>query len=150
VPQIAESLSLPADEPWWGKTEDVASTRNLFDSEIVTGIQMRLGEPIWFPCRVIRLSAEPSSPDTLEGFCTRVEPDIRVSIMEPGGEDLLLTVDRSWLDIAVVPNPHQEGLWQIITIEERLIPPEAAGGLSKLEMLTTPPTTWSYIKSVFK
>ncbi len=68
---------------------------------------------------------------------------------EPGGEDLLLTVDRTWLHIAVVPNPDRDGFWQIITIEESIIP-EAAGGRSKLGMLTTPPITWSYIKSIFK
>ena len=98
---------------------------------------------------MIRVNAYASPPDTLEGFCTRVEPDIRVSIMEPGHEELLLRVHRSWLDIAVVPNPDQEGLWQIITIEESIIP-EAAGGRSKLGMLRTPPITWSYIKSLFK
>lgn len=119
---VAESIGLPADEPWWGKTEDVASTRNMFETETVTRVQMSLGEPVWYWCQVVRRNKEPDPPDTLEGFCTRVAPDIRVTIEEPGMEEKILNVDRSWLDIAVTPDPDEDGLWQIIAIEESKIP----------------------------
>jgi hypothetical protein len=124
TPDVAESIGLPADEPWWGKTEDVASTNNMFDEQTVARIKMDLPDPNWFPCRVIRQNLEPLPPDTLEGFCARVEPDIRVTIEEPGKEELILVVNRSWLDIAITPDPNYEKLWQIIGIEESAIPGE--------------------------
>jgi hypothetical protein len=122
TPDVAESIGLPADEPWWGRTEDIGSTRNMFETETVTRIQMSLGEPVWYWCQVIRQNKEDEPADTLEGFCTRVEPDIRVYIEEPGQEELILNVDRSWLDIAVTPDPKEDGLWQIIAIEESKMP----------------------------
>ncbi len=117
TPEVAESIGLPADEPWWGKTEDVASTNNMFNEQTVTRIKMDLPDPNWFPCRVIRDPA-----DTLDGFCTRVTPDIRVTIEEPGKEELILLVNKSWLDIAITLDPNDDELWQIIGIEESAIP----------------------------
>jgi hypothetical protein len=122
TPDVAETLGLPPDEAWWGKTEDIASTGNMFETETVTRIQMNLGEPAWYWTQVIRQNEDPDPPDTLEGFETRVEPDIRVTIEEPGKEELILKVDKSWLFIAVVPDPNEDGLWQIIAIEEDKMP----------------------------
>ena len=122
TPEVAESIGLPADEPWWGKSEDVGSTGNMFNEQTVTRIKMDLPDPNWFPCRVIR----PAPPDTIkfEGFCTRVTPDIRVTVEEPGKEELIYVVNRSWLYIAITPDPVYDELWQIIGIEESAIPGE--------------------------
>jgi hypothetical protein len=118
TPDVAESIGLPADEPWWGRTEDIASTENMFGAPTVTHIQMDLPVPAWFLCQVIRRNPLPDPPDTLQGFCTRVTPDIRVIIEEPGKEELILKVDTSWLDIAITPDPNDDELWQIIAIVE--------------------------------
>lgn len=122
TPEVAESIGLPADEPWWGKTEDVASTGNMFNEQTVTRIKMDLPDPAWLACRVIRQNPKPDPPDTLEGFCTRVTPDIRVTIEEPGQEELILLVNKSWLYIAITLDPNDDELWQIIGIEESAIP----------------------------
>ena len=124
TPDVAESIGLPADEPWWGRTEDIASTENMFGTPTVSHIQMELPNPAWFWCQVIRENEEGVPPDTLEGFCTRVTPDIRVTIEEPGKEELILKVDRSWLDIDITPDPNDDELWQIIAIEESRQPGE--------------------------
>jgi hypothetical protein len=116
----------------------------MFEYEAVTKVQIRLGEPTWFVCQVVRMNRMSELPDTLEGFCTRVRPDIRITIEEPGRQELILKVDKSWLDIAVVPDPDEEGLWQIITIEERMIH-GVAGGTSNSEMVS-----WGNIKSMFR
>lgn len=148
TPDVAESIGLPADETWWGKTDDVASTRNMFEYEAVTKIQISLDEPTWYWCRVVRVNLAPDPPDTLEGFCTRVQPDIRITIEEPGRQELILKVDKSWLDIAVVPNPNEEGLWQIITLEESRYP-GGAYGTSNAEVQGEM-VTWGSIKAMFK
>lgn len=148
TPEVAESIGLPADEPWWGKIEDVVSTGNMFESEIVTRVQISLDEPTWFWCQVVRQNPEPDPPDMLEGYCTRVRPDIRVTIEEPGKEMLILRVDRSWLDIEVVPDPDEVGLWQVITIEEsRYVP--GVQGISNLDAQGGM-QTWGMIKAMFE
>jgi hypothetical protein len=148
TPEVAESIGLPPDETWWGKTDDVASTRNMFDDEAVTRVRISLDEPTWFWCQVVRQNPAPDPPDTLEGFCTRVRPDIRVTIEEPGKEPLILLVDRSWLDIEVVPDPDEEGLWQVITMEESRYFP-GTQGISTLDA-EGEMQTWGMIKAMFR
>jgi hypothetical protein len=112
---IADSLGLDPEEPWWGKTKDVSSTGKMFASSEVTEINMKyISEDPWAP-------HEEERPDTTySGVFSRVTPDILVTIENPGEEPLRLVVNESFLDVVVVRDPKfpDENLWVFLKIEE--------------------------------
>jgi hypothetical protein len=122
TPDIAESLDLPEDEPWWGRTEDVTSTTHMFQEAEVTDIVMNYeyvyqGPDPWNTCSV-EGQTESKKDTTFYGLCTLLKPDIKVTIETPGTEPRTLWVNNSWLDVMVVPDRFVEGLWTILRIEE--------------------------------
>jgi hypothetical protein len=139
VPEVADSLGLPPGEPWWGKTGDVVSTQNMFESSDVMSIQMDLvGVTPWSACT--------DEATGLAGMCRRVEPDIKVVIDTGWYETLTLWVNNSLLDITVVQDPHESEMWQILRIAEiEKTPTSLASG-----PLATEPSTWSSVKAWFK
>jgi hypothetical protein len=104
----ADSLGLPPDQPWWGKTPELASTTRMFEDAEVTAIEMDL--PI---------SAGPWS--TEDGLGYKLEPSIKVTV-ESAGSELPTTywVFKSWLFVEVIVDPKDEGLWVFKEIEERI------------------------------
>jgi hypothetical protein len=144
---VADSLGLPPDQPWWGKTNDVNSTRTMFLAPEVTSIEIDLHKPgDWFPCMDIRPGSE---PDTLYGFCARFEPYIMVTIAEAGEEGLILLVNDTFLDIMVVPDPEFEGLWVVARIKEVYKSPAILGASRPRRMLVET-CSWGLIKSLFR
>lgn len=123
TPDIADSLGLPEDEPWWGKTADVNSARTLFESPSVTDILFTYDYQVpWYTCIEERIGGTDEDPDTTRwsGFCCRLDPLIEVTTIVEDQEDpiLKLRVDGSWLDVTVIPDPNVEGLWTILRIVE--------------------------------
>lgn len=119
---IAEDLGLPPEQPWWGKTRDVAGTAKMFGSSEVTQIIMDyVSDARWDTFDVER-------PDgsTFSGVWAEVEPDIRVTVEDPGQEPMIYVVNESWLHVYVVPDPdpQYEGLWVFLEIQELLKNPE--------------------------
>lgn len=115
TPDIADSLGLPADKPWWGKTEDIASTRQMFENPNVTDIAFSYEEVGgWNPYVEVR------EDTTYSGLQRRYDPLIEVITLVENSEDpeLKFRVDESLLDITVLPDPFTEGLWTILRIEE--------------------------------
>lgn len=135
TPDVADSLGLPHDEPWWGKQSDVMSTRSMFNDTTVAHITMSLSKvDEWLAC----LDTRPDT--TFNGLCCRFEPDIRVTL-ERGGYDLLtLWANASWLDVVIIPDPLEENTWCVLRITER-----EKGTLSDTEKIT-----WGGIKSLWK
>jgi hypothetical protein len=118
TPEVADSLGLNPEEPWWGKTKDVASTKKMFGATEVTDVSMHY-ESIadWDPI-------DEERPDTTySGVWSRVYPEIKVTISHPGEEPMVYWVDRSYLDITVVKDPTRpdQNLWVILRIEEHTI-----------------------------
>ena len=116
---IADSLNLPPDAPWWGKEEDVRSTENMFEDPQVTKIVMDLSNMIddWDPIYEVR-PREGGGVDSIPAFVARFEPLIIVTIEKPGEEPMNLEVRDSWLDIWATQDPNYEGLWTILRIKE--------------------------------
>lgn len=144
---VADSLGLPPDQPWWGKINELASTTNMFNSPEVTRVKLslaRMGE--WTPCFDI-LPGPP--PDTLYGQFARFVPDIRVTIEWPGEEPLTLVVDNSYLDIIVVPDPRFRGLWTVARMQEICRTP-AASPIGGSRGVMTESTSWGEIKGMFE
>jgi len=113
---IADELGLPPEEPWWGKTEDLVSTRGMFDEPSVTAITFTY-EAVgakWDPHIEVR------NDTTFSGVFRRYDPVIRVITVtdDPEDPELIYRVDRSWLDIIAVPDRFIEGNWTILKIEE--------------------------------
>ncbi|MFC1799969.1 hypothetical protein ACFL2Z_03555 [Candidatus Eisenbacteria bacterium] len=141
---IADLLGLPVSEPWWGKTEDLNSTRMMFDDPSVESVMFAyevVGE--WVDTTVVR-------PDTsFSGFFRRIDPLIEVVTATENPEDpeLVFRVDGSWLDVMVVPDRFWEGHWCILSIQEvekqpfKALPASASAG--------TEPGTWGAIKSMW-
>ena len=114
--EVADSMGLDPDEPWWGKTKDVTSTENMFNSTEVTQIAMDYvpsGDQ-WVPYEEVR-------EDTIiyYGTSRRVIPDILVTI-DKGGEPLNLLVKDSYLDVVVVRDPNfpDQVLYVFLKIQE--------------------------------
>ncbi|MFC1800297.1 hypothetical protein ACFL2Z_05275 [Candidatus Eisenbacteria bacterium] len=115
TPDIADELGLPELEPWWGKTEDLGSTRGMFDEPTVTAITFTyetVGE--WIPHIEVRKDT------TFSGVFRRYDPLIEVITVTDNPEDpeLRYRVDGSWLDIIAVPDRFTEGNWTILKIQE--------------------------------
>ena len=71
TPDIADSLGLPADKPWWGKTEELSSTQQMFENPSVTDITFiyeTVGE--WIPHTEVR------DDTTFSGLFRRFDPTI--------------------------------------------------------------------------
>jgi hypothetical protein len=147
TPDVADSLGLPPDQPWWGKTNELASATNMFNSPEVTRVKFsltRMGG--WAPCVDIRGG---SDPDTLYGLSARLVPDIRVTIETPGEEPVTLLVDNSYIDIMVVPDPEFRGLWTVAKMEEIHRIPSGLP-VSGSREVTVESHTWGLIKSLFR
>jgi hypothetical protein len=116
---VADSLGLPDDEPWWGRTQDVNSTRKMFAASEVTDIKMDY-------VNVERWQAVTDSVGGQEyhGVFSRVTPEIFVTIDRPNEEPTTHVVRESWLDITVVEDPtvQEEVLFVLLKIEEVEMP----------------------------
>ena len=122
TPEVAESLKLPEDKPWWGKTEDVISTGNMFEEPTVTDIVMDYEYVVdWYTCWD-SLTTEFGKDTLFSGLCARLKPDIKVTIETPGTEPRILWVNNSWLDVMVVPDRFEDELWTILRIQELELP----------------------------
>jgi len=113
--EVADSMGLDPDEPWWGKTKDVISTENMFNSPEVIGVSMDYSPygDQWIP------HTEERQDTTYYGTFRRVVPDIVVTI-DQGEEPLNLVVRDSYLDVVVVRDPNfpDQVLYVFLKIEE--------------------------------
>ncbi|MGD8627654.1 MAG: hypothetical protein PVH52_01100 [bacterium] len=142
--EIADSMGLPPEEPWWGKTEDIACTGNMFEDPVVQSVAFTYeAMEEWSPHQEVR-------PDTTySGLFRRVDPIIEVTVSTPSEyyETLTYRVVDSWLDVVVVPDRYTEGLWCILRIDEfhkvRLQASLASG------CAATESSSWGGIKSLW-
>ena len=103
-----DSAGVTPDNPYWGLTEDVASTENMFASAQVLNINAALLNVSNF-----------TGPDSL--LTIRCKPMIDVTIEGPHGEEpVVKQVRNSYLDFVLRPDPHDEDLWVIREIQEEL------------------------------
>ena len=136
LPSDADSAGLAPDEPWWGKTEDVSSTLNMFEDAEATRIRCDL--------TVV------SGPFPIEGgLAYRLDTDIRVTVEWAGAtEPLTLWVNNSWLDVEITQDPYRGDKWVFKSIEEVLkegVLAVSAPG----PVLMTEVTTFGSIKATF-
>ena len=111
LPEVAESLGLPPGEPWWGKANDLTSTQNMFGAAFVANINASL----------VRLTGWTACTDPVtdrDGMCARFEPDILITIEEPGQEPVIFWVSQTWVDVTAVPDQYEPGLWCILALVE--------------------------------
>jgi hypothetical protein len=122
---VADSLGLPEDTPWWGKEEDVQSTLNMFNAEDVQSVSIILAEvgvgAPWEDCTRRFINGDPPETTYINGLCKDFEPDIKVTVDE-GDEPTIYWVNTSYLAIMVRVDPHDPGLWTILRIKETLKP----------------------------
>lgn len=104
----AELIGLPVDEPWWGKTPDVAAAGNMFESPDVSKVEMDLP-----------LAGGPWPSE--ESVWYRLEPTIKVTVEDAGGgEPTTYFVFSSWFDVEIIEDPYDSTLWVFKGIEESL------------------------------
>ncbi len=134
---VADSLGLPPDEPWWGKTKDLQSTANLFtDDNADFSIVFTEVSEGWTPCEYVR-------PDTVfAGLFRRYIPDLALAVEEAGTEPITYVGDATYIDVVVVPHPYIEGHFAVLEIEEVERQPGAAS--------LTPPFSWSEVKAMYR
>jgi hypothetical protein len=134
---VADSLGLPPENPWWGKTADVHSTANLFADD-AAGFTI-LFDPVsvgWTPTEVARR-------DTVyAGLFRRYMVDLRLHLEEAGGEPYTLIGDDTFLDIVVAASPLYAGHYAVLEMEEVYRNPRSAP--------LTPPLTLSAVKAAYE
>ncbi|MGD9401981.1 MAG: hypothetical protein PVF95_06910 [bacterium] len=137
LPGDAGSAGLPPDGPWWGKTEDVASTSNMFAAAFVTRIECEL--PV---------DTGPWATD--EGLGFRLDAIIKVT-SEGGGytEPRVYMVQDSYLYAEVVTDPYDGGKWVFKALLEAKKEGLTAGPGPDPGRLTEP-TTFGSIKALFR
>lgn len=137
---VADSLGLPPDEPWWGKTTDLQSTANLFtdgnaDFSIVF-IPVLEG---WTPHEIDR------GDTVFTGVFRRYIIDLKLELEEPGTEPINLVGDATYVDVMVVSHPYIAGHFAVLDIEEspriQVKAPQAC-----LEQALT----WSEVKGMYR
>jgi hypothetical protein len=134
IPENAESLGLPSESPWWGKTRDTVVTRYMFDDPAVAGIEMGMSpfgpSAEWVDCSRRFIHEGLAVPETtlVHGLCMSLELDIKVNLEETGEEPMILWVHDTVLDVMVTPDPGAEGQWVIIRIKEWAKVPLAVRG----------------------
>ena len=141
---IAETLGLPPDAPWWGKTEDMSATQNMFNASNVTSIEMtfiRITD--WLRCLEVRPG---SPPDTLAALQADLDPDIKVTV-ETGEDPTTYWVNDSRFNVAVTVDPAETDLWVILRITEAKKNPRA--GRIRAVGTATEGSTFGGIKSMF-
>ena len=115
---VADSLGLPPENPWWGKTAEVSAMAGLFRDTTITRIEFEFTDVgTWVPAQI-----EISPGEFISGVFTRTVPVTRLTVEEPGKEPRTLVFDASYLDISIVRDPKFPGedLWVIARIEEVL------------------------------
>jgi hypothetical protein len=133
VEQDYDSAGVSAEDPYWGKTEDVTSTANMFASAQVTHISADLSNVVM----------NFAGPDTL--LTGIFHPLIDVTIEGPGGEEPVVKQVRSTkLHFVLRPDPGDPDLWVIREIQEE------CWWQGSPRPLTTEPTSLGSIKAMFK
>ena len=113
----AIKMGLPPEKPWWGKSEDLTSTDNMFDSPEVKTIEMDFSNKTpWQACSIEITIGERDT--TVDGLRSRLDPDIKVTTEQPGEEPLTYWVHQSWLSTTVIEDRYNPDLWTIVRIEE--------------------------------
>jgi hypothetical protein len=145
VPDVAEEIGLPPDQPWWGKTKDVASMSKMFSSAEVTNIR--------FDYAVV--SSDTLVKDDSLIVRMRVEPDIRVPIERPGEEPMTYWVRESFLDFRFIRDPlfPDADLWVMLDTVETVRNPFGKGmetGTAPASEACTLACTFSMIKAMFE
>jgi hypothetical protein len=137
VPEDAESLGLPPDEPWWDKPHDLAAMGNMFEAADVVNI--RFGFVI-VPGRSARDPASAAAG-------VRIEPDIIVTIERPGEEPLAYRVNDSYLDLTLVRD--SDNLWVIDRMEEVVKGPGVASSIGVVDPAVAS-TTFGQVKAMYR
>ncbi len=120
VIDVADSLGLPPDHPWWGKTNDVSSTANLFaDDDADFSIEFIPVEEGWTPGEISRGGA------VIAGLFRRYVPNFTLAI-EKAGEPITMVGGGTYLDVVVVPHPLYAGYFAVLEMEEVLRNPATA------------------------
>ncbi len=130
-PEDWDSAGVTAEKPYWGKTEDVPRTVNMFNSPKTLGISMDWLTPVsdWEgPCPD-SIWIPPVPPDQdgywqqVEGLCCTRKPDIKVTIEgKDGGEPITKWVHTSWIWLTAIQDRNNPKLWTILRIIERDAP----------------------------
>jgi hypothetical protein len=137
VVDVADSLGLPPDAPWWGKTKDVSSTADLFsDGNAEFRVAFIPEEDHWTACQVDR------GDMTYTGYCRSYTADLRLHVENPGCEPLTMVGDETYVDVTVVPHHLISGHFAVLQIEEVF---KVRGAAPLTETLT-----WSMVKAMYE
>ena len=132
----AEIVGLPADEPWWGKTEDYSAMYSMFKDPDLSYIDC-----------AFEIKAGPWATETGLGY--RLEPDMRFTVTEGEEEPVIFMVRDSRLDVAIVVDPYDSEKWVFAEIMEVLKGPHAASSL-RPSAGASETVTFGRVKAMFK
>jgi hypothetical protein len=147
---IAESLGLSPNEPFWGKAADTTSTSNLFSDSTVTTIGMIFTYSVEWSRGACHRSFPEIMADTVwaDALCILVRPDIKISIEKQGEDPLILWINGTSLDIMVVQDALGANVWTILAIREWYSNAFACSPVAS-GVKGTRHTSWSWVKAAF-
>jgi len=132
---VADSLDLPPEAPWWGKSKDLEAMASMFGCANIKSIS--------FEYSVVSRDTSWAEGSMLVG--ARVRPDIWVLFEEAGGEPLYLVVNDEWMDFTFVGRGCCSDCWTVLSVEE--VP--RADLDANLCRAASEGWSWSAIKAMF-
>jgi hypothetical protein len=135
---VAESLRLPRDAPWWDKQQDLVAMTAMFSDPVVTLIEFDY----------VVVSRDTSWVKSGMIIDARVLPDILVVIECPGEVPIWYVPDDVWLDFRLVRRGPCCCRWTVREVEEVMMLPRADAGTSGLAPASSY-CTYSSIKAMF-
>jgi hypothetical protein len=133
---VADSLHLPPEAPWWTKTEDLEAMSTIFGHAYVSDILFKYDvvsrDTSWTAGRmVIKL---------------RVLPDIWLTYELPWEEPVYFRVNDEYMDFKFVSRGCCCGRWTIFSVEEIRLNPDRD---KRIGRALTEPMSWGAIKAWF-
>jgi hypothetical protein len=133
---VADSLHLPPEAPWWGKSEDLEVMTIMFGHPHVTRIDFDY----------VSLSSDTTWVGGNKIVRTRVRPDILLRLESPGEEPWHFVVQDVFMDFAFVRRGCCLETWTLLSVEEIPMNP---GRSKNAGLALTEATSWGEVKAMF-
>jgi hypothetical protein len=139
---VADSLRLPPDAPWWDKAQDLEAMAAMFSHPYVSNISFDY----------IVADRETTGLSGVRKIKIRIIPDARLTFEAPGEEPTTYWAAQEYMDFVFMARGFCSDRWTVASIEEvpLLGKSDQAREAPVLSTATSSPSTWGMVKAMFR